>query len=97
MHGHQLRAVGEGALDLYLLEHLRHPLHHIVAAEDVKPRRHQLRDAPSVADALEDLGGDEREGLGVVQLEAARASPARDFGRGEDEQLFLLTRGEVHR
>src|SRR5207253_7772489 len=76
VNGDELGAVGERPLDLHLLEHLGHPFHHVVAAEDVEARRHQIRDAPAVANAFEDLGRDERERLRVVQLEAAPASPA---------------------
>src|SRR5437870_2031324 len=97
VNGDELGAVGKGALDLHLLEHLRHSLHHAVAAEDVEARRHQVGDAPAVANPLENLGGDQRQRFGVVELETATTSPARDFGGGEHEELLLLTRGEVHR
>src|SRR4029453_505000 len=97
VNGDELGAVGERALDLNFLDHLRHAFHHVVATEDAEPRRHPLRHGPPVADALEDLRGDERERLGVVELETASAAPPRDFGRGEDEQLLLLARSEVHR
>src|SRR5256885_50403 len=97
MNGDELGAVGKGALDLHLLEHLRHSLHHVVAAEDVEAGRHQVGDAPAVANPLQNFGGDQRQRFGVVQLETAATSPARDFGGGEHEELLLLTRGEVHR
>src|SRR5262245_42844135 len=84
MHGDELGAVGEGALHLHLLDHLRHALHHVVAAEDVEARGHQLGDRTSVTDPLEDLGGDDRQGLGVVQLEAAGSAASGKLGRGED-------------
>src|SRR5436190_18297415 len=95
VNGDELGAVGEGAFDLHFVDHLRHPLHHVVATEDAEPGLHQLRHAPPVADALEDLRGDERERLGVVELETASAAPSCKLGRGEDEQLLLLTRSEV--
>src|SRR5262250_2448489 len=97
MDGDELGAVGERALDLNLFDHLRHSLHHVVATEDAEPGLHQLRHAPPVANALEDLRGDERERFRMIELETAPAAPPRDFGRGEDEQLLLLTRSEVHR
>ena len=38
---------------------------------------HQLGDAPAVAHELQDLRGDERHRLGVVEAEPARAASAR--------------------
>ena len=92
----QLRAVGEGALDLHLLEHLRHAVHDVVPLEDGDAEGHQFGDAPAVADALEDLGGDEGQRLGIVQLEAPPPPPARHLGGGEDQQLVLLSGCQVH-
>src|SRR5881296_2908198 len=97
VNGDELGPVGERPLDLDLFEHLGHPFHHVVTPQDVKTRRHEIGDAPAVADPLEDLGRDERQRLGVIQLEAAAAPAARHLGRGENEKLLLLTRGEVHR
>ena len=62
----------------------------------VTPAGHEVGDGAAVAGALEDLGGDERDGLRVVELEAARAAAARQLGGDEDEELFLLARCQVH-
>src|ERR1700675_2413986 len=67
----QLRAVGEGALDLHLLEHLRHAVHDVVPLQNGDAKGHEVGNAPPVAGAFEHLGGDECESLRVVQLEAA--------------------------
>src|SRR5438034_3577620 len=56
-----------------------------------------LGHAAPVANALEDVRGDDGERLGMVELETAPLAPARQLGRGEDEQLFLLSGREVHR
>src|SRR5262245_30383674 len=91
VNGDKLGPVGKGTLHLNFLDHLRHALHHVFATEDAEPGLHQLRHAPPIADALEDLRGDQRERLGMVELETAAAASPREFGRGEDEQLLLLT------
>src|SRR6185369_16499557 len=54
--GNELGAVREGAFDLDFANHLRHPLHHVGARQDVRAEVHQLRDRSAVPDALEDLG-----------------------------------------
>ena len=61
-----------------------------------RPDVHQLGDAVAVANELEELRGDERHRLGVVQTETARESLLReDTGTVEDE-LVDLARREVH-
>src|SRR5213076_1383276 len=55
------------------------------------------RNSLAVADALQDLRRNQRERLGVVELEAARPSAVGDLGGGEDQELLLLAGGEVHR
>src|SRR5215468_9024693 len=96
MNRHQLRSVGERALDLHLLQHLGNALHHVGTSQDRDAERHQVGHTAPVANALEHLGGDQGERLGVVQLEPAPAPTARHLGRGEDEQLVLLARGQMH-
>ncbi len=43
VHGDQLGAVGEGGLDLDLVDHLRHALHHLVARSGPRRRRASAR------------------------------------------------------
>src|SRR6185436_15588879 len=66
------------------------------AGEDSRSEGHQLGDAAPVADALEDVGGDERDGLGMIQLEAAGTAPPRQVGGGDDQQLVDLALGQPH-
>ena len=53
VHGDELGAVGEGRLDLHLVDHLGHALHDVVAGEHRAPGLHQLGDAAAVAGALQ--------------------------------------------
>jgi hypothetical protein len=41
-------------------------------------------------------GADQRQGLGVVQLQAARLAPFRQQGGREDQQLVFFTRSQFH-
>src|SRR5262245_19384599 len=68
MNRHQFRPVRERALDLHFLEHLGHPVHHVVPGQDRDAEGHQVGDGGAVPDALQDLGGDQRQGLRLVQL-----------------------------
>src|SRR2546430_13556454 len=47
-------------------------------------RSHELGDAAPVANALENVRGDDGERLGMVELETAPLAAARQLGRGED-------------
>src|SRR5215467_12474166 len=67
MDGDELGPVGERALDLDLVEHLRHTLHHIAARKNGHAEGHQVGHAATVANALEDLGCNVGERLGIVQ------------------------------
>src|SRR5713101_8343555 len=96
MYGHELGAVGKGAFDLHLLEHLGHAVHDIAAIENGDAEGHEVGDAPAIADALQDLGGDQGQGLWIVQLEPPPPPPAGHLRRGEDQQLVLLSGGQVH-
>src|SRR5262245_8014351 len=93
----ELRAVRKGPLDLHLVDHLGDTFHDVVAPEDRQPRLHQLRYRAAVADTLENLGGDDGKRFGVIEPETTRATPSRQLGGGEHQQLLLLPRREVHR
>ena len=64
--------------------------------EDVRAGLHQLGDGAAVARALDDEVGDQRDRLGMVELDAALEPPARHHRGHGDQQLVLLARRQVH-
>ena len=97
VHGDELGAVGERALDLHLGDQARHAVHHLSLAEHLAADAHQLGDAASVADQLEQDGRDQRDGLGIAQPQPAREPLLRDRARAVQHELVELPRGQVHR
>ena len=94
--GHELGAVRERPLDLHLVDQLGHSLHHLAMAEHLAPDVHQLGDTAPLADELEQLRRDQRDGLGVAQPEPAGESLLRDHPRAVQDELVELPRGQVH-
>ncbi len=97
VHGHELGAVREDAFDLQDLHHAGDARHDVVLGEDLRTGTHQLGDRPAVAGAFEDLVGDQRHGLRMVELEAAGAPLAGQFGGREDRQALEFGRRQQHR
>ena len=62
-----------------------------------RPDVHELGDAAPVANQLEELGRDERDGLRVVEAEPAREALLREEACAVKEELVDVARGEVHR
>ena len=97
VHGHELRAVRGGALDLDFLDHFRNPVHHVVSGQDLHAERHEVGHGAAVTDAFEHLRSDQRDRFRMIQLEAARP-PAPGHVRGcKNQQLVDLAFGEPHR
>src|SRR3546814_3772649 len=57
---------------------------------------HQVGDGSPIARALDHEIADERDRLGMVELDAPIEPLARDHGRHGDQQLVLFTRRELH-
>jgi hypothetical protein len=96
MNRHQLRSVWKRALHLDLGNHLGHAVHHRVGWKDRGPKAHDLGDGPSLPNQLEYFGGDEGDGLGMIELQPAGATLPRDFSGSKDQQLVDFTGREVH-
>ncbi len=69
--GDEFGAVGEGAFDLDFGDEPGDAGHDLVAAEEAFAEVHELCDGPAIADVFEELGGDEGDGFGLVEAEAA--------------------------
>ncbi len=87
MHGDELAAVWKRAFDLHLVDQLRHSFGDVFRAEELPAEIHQLRDGATVADELEQLRGDERDRLGMVQPDAAREPLLREDASLVKEEL----------
>ena len=96
MHGDELGAVGERRLDLDVVDHRRDAVHHLIGGDDMRARLHQLGDRAAVARALDDEIGDQRDRLGMVELDAALEAAARDDRRHGDQQLVFFARRQIH-
>ena len=62
----------------------------------VRPGLHELGDRRAVPGALEDVVGDERGRLGLVELEPAGLPTPGQLGGVGEQQPFLLVGGQVH-
>ena len=96
MNGDELRSIGERPLDLDLANNLGNSVHDGVGREHIGSERHDLGHCPTVADHFEDLGGDERDRLGVIQLQTPRASSSGELAGRKNQELVDLARGQVH-
>ncbi len=96
VQGDELAAVGERRLDLHVVQHLRDPGHDLVGAQDVPSGLHEVDDERALTGAFDDPGGQEGDGLGVVQQHAALQAVAGDHARDRQEQLLGVGRTDVH-
>lgn len=96
MNGHQFGAVRERAFDLHFGNHRCDAVHHRVDTEDGRTPAHDFGHGATVANHLENLRRDERNGFGVIQLQTARSSGASKFASGVNEEFVYFTRCQVH-
>ena len=94
--GDQLGAVGECALHLHVVDHLRHPGHDLIAPQQLASNVHQLRHAASVADQFQQHRGDQCDRLRMIQPESAREPFLREETGVVEDQLVEFPWGEVH-
>ena len=90
------RPSGKGGLYLDVGEDFGDAGHHLVAAQDRAALRHQVGDERAFAGALDDPGGEQSDGLGVVEEHSAGQPVAGDQAGHGEEELLDVRRGEVH-
>ncbi len=96
MHGDELRSVRERRFDLDFRNHFGNAVHHLLARDDMGAGLHQFGDRLAVPCALHDEIADERDRLGVVELDAAFQPATGHHGGHGDHELVLFARCQVH-
>src|SRR4051812_32196991 len=69
VHGDELGAVGERRLDLDVVDHLGDAVHDVVTGEQLAAGGHEFGDRAPVPGAFENVRGDQRDRLGMIELE----------------------------
>src|ERR1700730_4842417 len=96
MDSDELGAVWKRCFHLHVVEHLRHSLHHVVAAQHVATADHQLGDGATVARAFKGVVADDCNVCGWIEAEAAGSTSAGQLGGVGQQQQLLLVRRQAH-
>src|SRR3989442_3955552 len=96
VYRHQLCAVRKGRLDLHLSEHFWHPLHDLIAAQNLSSVAHQLGHGLAITGPFQQLRTDERHRLRVIELEPPPPPPPRHLRRDKDEEFVDFTWCQMH-
>src|SRR5688572_18937975 len=96
VNGDQLGAIGKGGFHLDVVDHLGNALHDLVAGDERGAVAHEFGHGLAVAGTFENLGGDQGDDLGVVQLQAAVTTTSGKVASHDHQQLLLFARGQVH-
>ena len=92
VYGDQLGAVRERRFHLHLVDHFRDALHDVGAGQDWAPSV-MISATVLPSRALQDFGGENRDGFRIVQLQPARTPFARDFGAATKIRSRSCSRG----
>src|SRR5258705_4661742 len=96
MHGDKLGAVGKGRFHLNIVDHFRNPRHHLRPGQHLRAGLHQIGHGAAVARALDDEIGNDGDGFGMVELDAALQPPSRHHGRHRNQKLVLFAGRQIH-
>jgi hypothetical protein len=96
MNRDQLRSIWKRAFHLNLGNHLGNALHHRIWRKDRRSQAHDVGNGPAIPNQLQDFRRDERDRLGMIELQAAGTAFSRDLSGGKDQQLVDFARRQVH-
>jgi hypothetical protein len=94
--GDELRAVGKRGFHLHFVNHFRDSFHDLLTHENSCAGAHDFGDAFPIAGRFQYFGGEDGDGLDVVEFQAASLAAASEVGGNDDHQLLLLTGCQVH-
>src|SRR6266498_5136694 len=97
VHGHQLGTIRERRFDLHLREHLWHPLHDLIPAQNMSPVAHQLGYGLAIAGPFQQLCTNQCHGLWIIELEPPLPPPPCYLRSDEDKEFVHFTRCQMHR
>src|SRR5256885_4170387 len=96
MDRHELAAVGKGALNLHLDDHLGNVVHDVGTAKKLTAEIHQLGYRSAVSNEFQNLRGDQRDRFGIVQAKTAGETLLCDNSRLMKRELVRFLRCEMH-
>jgi len=96
MHGDEFGSVREGSFHLDFRDHFGDSFHDVIKREYRRAKAHQFGDSLSVADLLEQFRRDQRNGFGIIELQAAVFALPREFAGREDHEFIDFAWCEVH-
>ena len=92
----ELAPVRERGLDLNVVDHLGHAVHHLLGRKNGPPRLHELRNRRALPGPLDHPGAQQGDCLGVVEADPP-GQPVAGHHAGDGEKQFVRVSGaEVH-
>ena len=96
MDCHKLCPVGKRRLDLHIMDHFGDAIHHLIGSDHMGTCFHQISNRATVPRTFNHKIGDQRDGLGMVELNAAFQPLPRNHRRHRHKQLVFFTWRQVH-
>src|SRR6185295_12813774 len=96
MDGNELRSVGKGAFNLNFGDHFRNAWKRLVSAEKFFSQIHEFGNRSAITYELKQLGGDERDGFGIIESHAAREAFVREKTCVVEKKFVDFARAQMH-
>ena len=96
MNASKFFPVAKRRFNLHRMDHRRGTLQTLIRRYHLSACLHQVGHRAAIARAFDHEIGNQRDGLGMIQLDAARHTAPRHQGCHRNQQLVLFTRGKVH-